>query len=167
MTGRWHHLVMGSAVSIVVVLMTAAFSGWPIWQSMPEEHALVRLSFTQSGVRSCRDRTPEELAALARNMRQAQICDRRRAPVYVEMDVNGETVFSDNLPPGGLSGSGPSRVYQRFELRAGSYDIALRLRDDPALEGFTNTHSRRIQLAPAQNMAIDYNEEAGGFIFHQ
>lgn len=167
MIGRWHHLLMGSAVSLIVVLITAAFSGWPIWQSMPEDHALVRLSFTQSGVRSCRDRTPEELAALARNMRQLKICDRRRAPVYVEMEVDGEMVFAANLPPGGLSGSGPSRVYQRFELQAGSYDFALRLRDDPALEGFTSTLSQRIRLAPAQNLAIDYNEETGGFIFHK
>lgn len=144
MTGRWHHLFLGGLVSLVLVLATAALSAWPIWQSLPADHALVRLSFTQSGVRTCRDRTPDELAALARNMRQAQICDRRRAPVHVEMDLNGKMVFTRDLPPGGLSGSGPSRVYQRFELPAGTYDIVLRLRDDPALEGFTNTARRTI-----------------------
>lgn len=166
MIGRWLHLLLGSAVTLALVLATAALSGWPVWQAMPEDHALIRLSFTQSGVRNCRDRTPDELAALPRNMRQTQLCDRRRAPVRVELDLNGKTVFAKELPPGGLSGSGPSRVYQRFEVPAGSYDIALRLRDDPALEGFTSTAIRHVQLAPGQSLAVDYKAEAGGFILH-
>lgn len=166
MTGRWHHLVMGGALSLVVVLATAALSARPFWESLPEDAALIRLSFTQSGVRNCRDRTDEELAALARNMRQNQVCDRRRAPVYVELDLNGETVLARELPPTGLSGSGPSRIYQRFEVPAGDYDIAVRLRDDPAMDGFAGTAERRITLAPAESLAIDYNAEAGGFIFH-
>lgn len=166
MLGRWHHLVLGSVISLAFVLVTAVLSVWPTWQSVDEGNALVKLSFTQSGVRDCRARTEEELAALARNMRQAQICDRRRAPVYVEMDLNGEQVFARNLPPTGLSGTGPSRIYQKFELPAGAYDIALRLRDDPAVEGFTSTRSHSVQLAPGQSLAIDFNAEAGGFIFH-
>mgnify|MGYP007056043794 CR=1 FL=1 len=166
MTGRWHHLAMGTLVSLLVVFAVAWLSERPAWQSLPEDLALIRLSFTQSGVRNCRARTEEELAALARNMRQKQICDRRRAPVYVELDLNGTTVLARDLPPTGLSGSGPSRIYQRFELPAGDYDIALRLRDDPAMTGFTNTAERQITLEPAENLAIDYDAEAGGFIFH-
>jgi len=166
MIGRWQHLILGTALSLVLVLATAALSHRPAWQSLPEDHALIRLSFTASGVRNCRDRSAEELAALPRNMRQTQICDRRRAPVYVELDIDGETVFSGELPPSGLSGSGPSRIYQRFELPAGSYEIALRLRDDPALAGFTSSASRRVTLSPAQSIAIDYNAEKGGFVFH-
>lgn len=165
MTGRWRHFALSGLASLLVVLATAAFSAWPVWRTLPPDTALLRLSFTQSGVRACRDRTPEELAALPRNMRQAQICDRRRAPVYVEMELNGELAFAENLPPGGLSGSGPSRVYQRFELPAGTYEISLRLRTDPALEGFTDTATRTVRLAPAESLAIDYYAEQGGFVF--
>ena len=165
MTGRWNHLAFGGVVSLIVVLAAVIFSAWPAWQTLPEGAALLRLSFTQSGVRSCRNRTPEELAALPRNMRQAKICDRRRAPVYVEMELNGETVFAEILPPSGVSGSGPSRVYERFELPAGTYEITLRLRTDPALVGFTDTTTRIVQLAPAQSLAIDYYAQAGGFVF--
>lgn len=164
-TQRLHHVAMGTAVSLAVVLATAFLSSRPAWQSMPEDHALVRLSFTQSGVRACRDRTEAELAALPQNMRSSQLCERRRAPVYVELDVNGETVFARNLPPSGLSGTGPSRVYQRFELPAGDHDVAIRLRDDPNMQGFTSSTTRRLSLAPAQSVAIDYNAESGGFIF--
>ena len=165
MTGRWHHFALGGLVSLLLVLATAAFSAWPVWRTLPPGTAVLRLSFTQSGARTCRDRTPEELAALPRNMRQAQSCERRRAPVYVEMELNGEIAFARSLPPGGLSGSGPSRVYERFELPAGAYEVTLRLRTDPALQGFTSTATRTVQLAPAQSLAIDYYAEQGGFVF--
>lgn len=165
MTGRWHHLVLGTAVGVGLVLATAALSAWPAWQSLPEDYALVRLSFTVSGARNCRDRTPEELAALPPNMRQGQVCERRRAPVHVELDLDGATVLAEDLPPSGLAGSGPSRVYRRFELPAGSYDIALRLRTDPAEAGYTATASQSVTLVPGQSLAIDYDAEAGGFVF--
>lgn len=165
MTGRWHHVILGLAVGLAVVLATAALSAWPAWQSVPEDHALLRLSFTVSGARSCRARTDEELSALPRNMRQAEICERRRAPVLVELDLDGEALLAEELQPTGLAGSGPSRIYRRFELPAGAYDIALRMRTDPAETGYTATAARRLTLVPGQSLAIDFNARAGGFIF--
>lgn len=164
MTGRWHHLIMGSIISLLVVLGVAWLSANPSWQSLGEDDALIRLSFTQSGVRDCRDRTPEELAALPPNMRGSQICDRRRAPVYVEMDIDGETVFAKDLEPTGLSGTGPSRIYQRFEVPAGTYKLALRLRTDPELEGYASELEQTVTLVPGQSMAVDYQSEQGGFV---
>ncbi|MDP4033951.1 MAG: hypothetical protein Q8P60_14070 [Pseudorhodobacter sp.] len=166
MIRRWHHLAMGGALSLALVLATIILSSWPLWQSLPADTALLRLSFTHSGLRTCRDRTPEELAALAQNMRRAQVCERRRAPVQVELDLDGTTIFTAELRPSGLSGSGPSRVYQRLELPVGTHEIAVRLRDDPRLDGFNHEAVRQITLAPAQSFAIDFKSEAGGFIFY-
>jgi hypothetical protein len=157
---------MGGLLSLAVVLAATALSAWPRWRSLPENTALVRLSFTHSGVRACRDRTPEELAALPRNMRKAQACDRRRAPVRIEMDIDGKTVFAGDLPPGGLAGSGPSRVYRRVELPAGRYRLAVRMRDDPARSGFTHEAGFDIQLAPAQSVAVDFDTTGGKFFLH-
>lgn len=165
MNGRIVHLVMGLAVSVALVLGTAALSARPAWQSLPSDHALLRLSFTTSGVRRCRDRTPEELAALPRNMRQDQICDRRRAPVQVEMDLDGQPLLSETLQPSGLAGSGPSRIYRRFELPAGDYDVALRLRTDPDAADVASASRQRVTLRPGQSLAIDYDGEAGKFVF--
>ncbi|MCB1366198.1 MAG: hypothetical protein KDK00_00405 [Rhodobacteraceae bacterium] len=155
---------MGSILSLVVVLGAAWLSANPSWQSLGAGDALIRLSFTQSGVRNCRARTPEELAALPRNMRRDEICERRRAPVYVEMDIDGETVFAQNLEPTGLSGTGPSRIYHRFEVPAGTYRLALRLRTDPALDGYTNELEQTVTLVPGQSLAVDYQSEQGGFV---
>jgi hypothetical protein len=164
--GRAPNLVMGGLLSLAVVLAVAALSHRPLWRSLAENTALVRLSFTHSGVRACRDRTPEELAALPRNMRNAQLCDRRRAPVRVEMDIDGKTVFAGDLPPGGLAGSGPSRVYRGVELPAGRYRLAVRMRDDPARSGFTHEAGFDIQLRPAQSVAVDFDTTAGKFFLH-
>ena len=166
MTARWHHLILGTLVALAVVLATAVLSIRPAWQSLPADHALLRLSFTESGARTCRPRTAEELAALPRNMRQPEVCERRRAPVRVELDLDGQTVLAEDLPPTGLAGSGPSRIYRRFELPAGTYTVAVRLRTDPAQPGWADSAARDVTLAPGQSLAIDYDRGAGGFVFN-
>lgn len=160
------HLVLGGAATLALVLATAVFSARPVWQSLPENHALLRLSFTHSGVRNCRDRTDEELAALPRNMRSTEICDRRRALVRVELDIDGGPVFAADLRPSGLAGSGPSRAYERFELPAGWHSVALRLRDDPAKPGFTHLAKFDFDAVPGESIAIDFDAAGGGFFLH-
>jgi hypothetical protein len=111
--------------------------------------------------------TEAELAKLPPNMRRTEICDRKRPPVYVELDLDGETVYNALLQPSGIAGDGPSRVYQRFVLPVGSHDVAIRLRDTTRTEGFDYAAERRISLVPMQSFAIDFRPSAGGFIFNE
>lgn len=164
MTERIRNILLGGLVMLVLAVVAAVFSGWPAWQSLPDDHALIRLSFAVSGARNCRDRTAEELAALPRNMRQPQVCDRRRAPVQVAMELDGTTVLDAELPPGGLSGSGPSRIYRRFEVPAGEHEIAVKLTTDPAAQDIV-TERRRVTLEPGQNLAIDFDSTERRFDF--
>ncbi len=164
--GRAPHLVLGGALSLALTLAVAVLSARPEWQSAPPVGALLRLSFAHSGLRNCRDRTAAELAALAKNMRTAEICDRRRAPVRVEMDVDGAPALAVDLAPSGLAGSGPSRIYKRIALAAGRYGIDLRLADDPAAAGFSHAAHFDITLEPGQSMAIDFDAASGGFFLH-
>ena len=69
------------------------------------------------------------------------------------------------LPPRGFAGGGPSRIYQRFLLPAGTHDIAVRLRDRPGTQGFDYAAETQVTLAPAQSFVIDFHAEAGGFVF--
>jgi hypothetical protein len=167
MKGRTRHLLLGGLFMLALALAVAALSTSPRWRSLPEDTALLRLSFTHGGDRSasCRERTPEELAALPPNMRRKEVCDRRRPPVYVELEIDGTLVFARELPPRGIAGSGPSQVYERFLLPAGVHDIAVRLRDRPASEEFDYTARTQVTLAPAQSFVVDFRSEAGGFIF--
>lgn len=62
--GRIRHLLLGGVLTLAVSAATAVLSAWPDWRSVAAGDGLLRLSFTHSGARVCRDRTPEELAAL-------------------------------------------------------------------------------------------------------
>lgn len=164
--GRAPQLMAGTALSLALFLGVARLSAWPEWQSLPPDSGLVRLSFTHSGARNCRDRTEEELAALPRNMRSAQLCERRRAPVRIEMDVDGHRALTAELRPSGLAGSGPSRVYDRVVLPAGEHRVELRMSDDPSVAGFPYAAAFDITLEAAQSVAIDFDPARGGFFLH-
>lgn len=151
------------------VVGVAVFSDWPAYRSLPEATGLLTLSFSHGADRkaACRRRTADELAALPPNMRRAEVCPRQRPTVYVELDVDGARLYSAQLPPTGIAGDGPSRVYERFPLPAGSYDVAVRLRENPgASTEFDYTAERTIELQPADHRVIDFRPEAGGFVFH-
>ena len=164
--GRAHHLIGGAVISVPLFFGAAVLSGKPEWQSLPPDTGLVRLSFTHSGARNCRERTADELASLPKNMRAAKVCERHRAPVRIEMDVDGRTELATDLKPSGLFGSGPSRIYHRMVLPGGTHHVELKLNDDPAVKGFTHKASFDIRLAPEQSVAIDFDPLRGGFFLH-
>lgn len=165
MSAVWR-LAMGSTLTAAFIVGLAIFSAWPSYRPIPEGAAVLKLSFSHGGERTCRQLTEAEQARLPPNMRRHEVCDRRRPPVDVELEIDGALTFAASLPPTGLSGDGPSRVYESFVLPAGSHRIAIRLRDTGRSEGFPYAAERQVILAPGQNLAIDFAPEAGGFIFN-
>jgi hypothetical protein len=155
------------AVLTAVFAAVATFVDWPRYQQIPAQSAVIKLSFTHGSNRQaeCRKRTPEELAKLPPNMRKPLECPRRRGSVYVELDVDGHTIYRASLPPAGISGDGPSRVYQRFVVPAGPHAVAVRMRDSPRSEGFDHAKSGDVVLTAAQNFVVDFRPEAQGFVF--
>jgi hypothetical protein len=155
------------AVLAAVAAFAASFSVWPAYRSIPDNAAVVKLSFTHSANRSgeCRRRTPEELAKLAPNMRRPMDCPRERRSVATELSIDGKVVFSAELPPAGLSRDGPSQVYRRFLVPAGEHAIVVRLRDTPRASGYDYETTQTMNLRPRQSIAIDFRPELGGFVF--
>jgi hypothetical protein len=153
------------AVMTLVLAVVAALADWPRYHQIPPDAAILKLSFTHGSDRQaqCRRRTAEELAKLPPNMRKPLECPRTRGPVYVELDVDGRTVYRASLPPSGLSGDGPSRVYRSFGVPAGPHTVAVRMRDTPRTEGFDHVKSGAVVLAAGDNFVIDFL--AGGFVF--
>lgn len=159
-------LALGTITTTAIITGTALLSAWPSYRATPAGAGLLKLSFSHGGERSCRQLTEAEMAKLPPNMRRTEICDRRRPPVYVELDLDGDTVYRAVLPASGLAGDGPSRVYERFVLPVGEHDVAIRLRDTTRAGGFDYSAERRISLAPEQSLAIDFRPASGGFIFN-
>lgn len=144
-----------------------ALSGRPPYSRVDPGNAVVKLSFRHAGAlrEPCRTLSPEELEALAPNMRVAVDCPRERVPVVVDLEIDGARVFRAALHPSGLAGDGPSSVYERFEVPAGHHRIRVRLRDTPRRSGFDHEGSTDVLLAEGQSFVIDFRAELGGFRF--
>ena len=142
------------------------FSRWPVYHPLPEDMAQIKVSFIHHGARiaDCRPFTAEEQAKMAKNMRQTQKCERERSPVSIEVDIDGKSVLRHTSPPSGLSRDGASTVYQRLDLPAGEHRIAVRFKDNKAVEGFTHQREETVILKPAQVMVIDFNLDKGGIV---
>jgi hypothetical protein len=145
----------------------AALSDWPTYGQIPKNTGVVMLTFVHGADRKgeCRRLTPEEIAKLPPNMRRVQDCPRGRRAIYVELDVDDRRVYQASLPPTGIAGDGPSRVYQRFVLPAGKHDLAVRMRDTARTEGFDRERRDSVELSPDQMLVIDYRPESGSFVF--
>jgi hypothetical protein len=145
----------------------AALADWPIYRQIPEGSAVVVLTFVHGADRKaeCRRRSPEEIARLPPNMRKVQECPRGRRPLHVELDLSGRRLFAAALPPTGIAGDGPSRVYRRFVVPAGPYEIAVRMRDTPRTEGFDHQRAETVALVAGQMLVVDFRAENGEFIF--
>lgn len=142
------------------------FSTQPRFSVLEPGQALVRLSFIHAAERKepCRTRTPEELARLPPNMRAPLDCPRERAPVRVELEVDGEVVLRREVQPAGLKRDGNATAYHRLPLAAGKHRVVARLRDRPGT-GFNFQKEETLDLAPGQALLIDFVAAKGGFIF--
>ena len=148
-------------------VVVATFSFRPSYERIAPDRAVVKLSFSHAGERRepCRTLSPEELAALAANMRSGVDCPRERVPVVVELEIDGELVYHAALPPSGLAGDGPSSVYERFDVTAGPHRIRVRLRDTARASGFDHEGEVDVRLAERRSFVIDFRSEHGGFQF--
>jgi hypothetical protein len=142
------------------------FSTEPRFSAVAPDQALVRVSFIHATQRkqACRERSADELAKLAPNMRAAQDCPRERSPLLVEIELDGKVVLQREVQPSGLRRDGNVAVYQRLALPAGRHRIAARLRDRAEGE-FNFAKEQTVELAGGGVLIIDFNAEKGGFVF--
>jgi len=142
------------------------FSTEPRFSAVAPDQALVRVSFIHATQRkqACRERSADELAKLAPNMRAAQDCPRERSPLLVEIELDGKVVLQREVQPSGLRRDGNVAVYQRLALPAGRHRIVARLRDRAEGE-FNFAREQTVELAGGGVLIIDFNAQRGGFVF--
>ncbi len=141
------------------------FSSSPPFHYARADSAVVKLSLSHATdrVAPCVLLTAEEIAALAPNMRRTESCERARLPLTIELEVDGKIVFSAQALPSGLWGDGPASVYEKFELRPGTYQLNVRLRDTARTEGWDYTISKNVDLIAGRYHSITFKAENGGF----
>ena len=149
-----------------LMALLAYFSTEPRFSVVEPGEALVHVSFIHATARrqACRERSAEELAKLPPNMRAAQDCPRERAPLLVELELDGKLVLRREVQPSGLHRDGNVAVYQRLALPAGRHRIVARLRDRAEGE-FNYVKDETLELADGRVLIIDFNAARGGFAF--
>lgn len=151
---------------VPLMALIGYFSTEPRFSILGEDEALVRLSFIHAAERKvpCRTRSAEELAKLSPNMRAAQDCPRERAPVRIELEVDGKLVLRREVPPSGLKNDGNATVYHRLPVPAGKHRVVARLSDRASGE-FNYEKEETVELAPGGVLLIDFVAARGGFVF--
>ena len=144
----------------------AYFSTHPTYRLRGDDSAIVKLSFSHAAqlVKACRERTAEELAKLAPNMRTKMDCPRERANVQVELSMDGKNLYQIKTAPTGLNKDGTATVYRKLEIPAGPHRFHARL-SDTADGVFGYSKDLDIELAPGQVLIVDFLTSEGGFVF--
>lgn len=147
------------------VAVIGYFSNRPVYEHLPADDALLKVSLSHAGARmqACRQRSAEELAKLAPNMRAQSVCPRERAPIVVDVDLDGTRVFHVVAPPSGFARDGASTIYRRMPIVAGKHRITARLADT-ADGAFRYTHDATLDLAPGRVVVVDFDPAQGGFV---
>ena len=99
------------------------------------------------------------------NMRIRQECPRQRAPVIVELELDGAPLYRESLSPSGLSRDGAASVYRRFVVPAGTHRLSARLADNAKGE-FNYRGEKTLTLAPAQIVVVEFHAPAGFQFLH-
>lgn len=146
--------------------MIGYFSASPSYVRLAPDQAVIKLSFSHSGkpMGACHERSDEELAKLAPNMRERIVCPRERYAVSVELMLDGKLMYRDILLPAGLKRDSASSAYKRFTVKAGRHLLKVQLGDRSPDEGYTSTLEQVVELRPAQVIVIDFDEEVNNFV---
>jgi hypothetical protein len=155
----------------ITYLMFIAFIGYfssnPVYTNVPEDQALIKLTFTHASkrVKPVHDmRSKEDMAKLPPQLR-AKKRSRERFPLRVEFEMDGKIVYKAEILPRGLSRDLPSPVYQRFTVPAGKHHFLIRMGDDNPDKGFSYFGEKTVNLAPLHTMIIDFDNIRNKFIF--
>ena len=164
--GRWMGYALQAACYAAFMAVVGYFSTSPPYVHLPDGQSLVKLSVQHAGQRreECRERTAEELAKLAPNMRVATVCGRERVPVAVEIELDGRSLVSAVVPPSGLSRDGSSTLYRRANVTAGSHKVIAKLKDAPTGD-FNYIKEITVDLKPGAILLLDFDAKAGGWVF--
>lgn len=117
------------ALAVGLTLGTAALSRRPV-RFAHTETAMLRLSWKINGVtvEACRERTPEELAALPVHMRNPKACIGGIAPYVLEVTLDGATLPPDTVRAHGARSDRPLFVLRDLPVRPGRHEVSVRFR---------------------------------------
>lgn len=148
-------------------LAIGVLSQAPAYHPLEPQQALLRLTLNHAGQRlgACRQRTAEELARRASNMRDTEVCPRERASVRVSIQLDGATIVDRIVPPRGIARDGASTLYHRMPVPAGTHRLRVAIADGPDPERFSHVREESVELAAGRILSIDFDARVSRVTF--
>lgn len=140
------------------------FSFWPRYNYASAESATIKVSVSHATrhVKPCVLLTPQQIAELPPNMRRTESCERKRLPLTMEVEVDGDIMLRVDAEPSGLWGDGPASIYERFEVAPGAHKLTTRLRDTDRADGWDYIRSEELVLQPGRYFSVTFRPENEG-----
>ncbi len=153
---------LGQAVLYALFFLPLAyFSHAPIYRHVEEGMAVLKVAVRHPGkvIGECTVVAGGGSGMRPSAMTQSvEVCPRERSPLQLELIMDGETLYSAQVPPPGLHNDGTSSVYQRFEIPAGPHHLQIKMNDDVNVKGYTWQLEQEITLQPAQVMVASFKD---------
>lgn len=140
------------------------FSTSPAYQYLGDGQAEIMVAFKHPSKRreACHQRTAAELKDLPPNMRRAQDCPRERAPLVIDVALDGATVAHKEFQAPGIHKDGSVFVNAKFFIPAGSHRLKLQMRDS-VREGYDFTLEQQIDFRSGQMVVVGFDENEAKF----
>jgi len=157
--------VAQGAIYVLFLFVIGLFSAFPTYTYLGAGEAQIKLNLSHPGQRleACVKRTKAELAELAPNMRAQMKCSRERSVVRLELDMNGERIFTGEAIPTGLRRDGASSFYEKFFVPAGDHVFTVRMNDGDTTKEFTHVLTQNVTLKPTQNLVVGFHANEHNF----
>lgn len=155
-------------VHLAAAALVGYFSRNPVYRAFPSDRAQIVLAFAHGGARveECRRLSYEEIRALPPGERRPSTCRRERRPVLLRLALDGEVLLDEVLPPTGLSGDGPSRIYREFAVPPGPHCVEAALDETGAWTERAWRSRVTVSLRPLDRLAVDFKADKGGFLYY-
>ena len=152
---------------LALAWMLGYFATMPAYHYGDPNVSTIKLSLSHAADRAapCVQLTQEEIAELAANMRRTETCERQRLPLVLEMEIDGERIYSITAEPSGVWGDGAASIYERLDVEPGPHSVSVRLRDTARAEGWDYEKTGDVVLEPGRYFTVTFRAETGGFNF--
>lgn len=160
--------LLQAAFYTVFMAVVWYFSTDPVYRPLAEGDAVVIVAFGHAGkiVAPCRERSPEELAALPPNMRIAQDCPRERSPIIVEVLLDDKIALKETFVAPGFSKDLGVEIFHRTNVPVGKHNVIARMNDDVNVEGYTHVVEQEIELTQGKILVVEYKPDKNTFVLH-
>ncbi len=156
-------LIAQAMAYLAFIAFIGYLSASPTYEHADPDKAVISLVISHPTQRlgECRQLTQEELAEIAKNMRQPADCPRGRHDLYVELMFDDAILFRGSAQPTGLWGDGSASIYGKFPAAPGKGTLTIRMRDSGRASGFDYTREGVVELRPQQNFVVGYTTLQG------